>query len=41
MTWVSAGSDILAVIDTHGRLCLLSGGALEKLQLVDMVSETL
>lgn len=38
MAWLSASSEVLAVIDTHGRLCLLSGGAFERLQLVDTVS---
>jgi hypothetical protein len=36
---VSCRSDALAVIDSHGRLCLLAaaGGVLERLQLMDMV----
>jgi hypothetical protein len=39
LAWVSSRSDALAVIDSHGRLCVLAaaGGVLERLQLMDMV----
>jgi hypothetical protein len=40
LAWVSSSSDALAMIDSHGRLCLLAAaaGLLEPLQLMDMVS---
>ncbi|WIA09181.1 hypothetical protein OEZ85_008592 [Tetradesmus obliquus] len=40
LAWVSRSSDALAVIDSHGRLCMVAAaaGVLERLQLMDVVS---
>jgi hypothetical protein len=39
LAWLSSRSDALAVVDSHGRLCVLAaaGGVLERLQLMDTV----
>jgi len=38
MTWLPGAEGLLAVIDSWGRLCLLTARALERLQLMDSVS---
>eukprot|EP00775_Hariotina_reticulata_P007920 gene7920-8116_t len=41
MTWLPGAKGLLAVIDSWGRLCLLTAGAMERLQLMDSAGMTI